>query len=132
MKLGLKEIGAVVALATAGCTSPDLEDSKNETHPVCAVSDIPDAHSDTITEEMVKAVRTACATVNLLKQSQFISEFPYELRGNVIYSHFELVESAGEQAEGKCLKFHGLDDYDANKRPIYRMQPTATSDGLLQ
>lgn len=108
MKLGIKEIGVVAALVTAGCTSPDLEDNKNETHPVCAVSDIPDAHSDTITEEMVKAVRTECATINVQKQNQFISEFPHEIRGNVGAGYFKLAESAGNQAEQECLNLRGL------------------------
>lgn len=105
----------VAALATAGCTSPTPEDARDEAHPVCAVSDIPgipDTHSDTITEEMVKIVRTACATINVQKQNQFISEFPYEIRGDVGAGYFKLAESAGEEAEKKCLALNGLDNGD--------------------
>lgn len=107
MKLGLKEIGAVAALATAGCTSPDLEDNKNETHPVCAV---PDASSDTITEERVKAIITECATVNVQEQSRIVSEYPYAGSGAVAAAVFDIATDAGKQAEKACLALHGLDN----------------------
>lgn len=105
MRLGLKEVAVAAALATTGCTSPDLEDAKQEVHPVSAVSDV---HGDVITEETVKAVRTACATANVQEQNNFMGEFSFKAHWKVTVGYLELAGSAGKQAEKECLALHGL------------------------
>lgn len=104
MKLGLKEIGAVAALATAGCTSPIPEDAKYETpHPVCAV---PDAHRDTITEEMVESIRKRCAQIGRDERGRVFDNCGWW--GGSSGSMQDAANQAAQKVEKECLALHGL------------------------
>ncbi len=113
MELGLKEIGIVVALATAGCTSPNPEDARDETHPVYAVSDV---HGDTITDETVADVRKKCrreATEKAISASG-IMEKPIIAGGEqaLLVSY----EQERDRSEAECLALNGVGDDSTGQR----------------
>lgn len=101
MKLGLREIGAVAALATAGCTP---EDAKNEAHPVYAV---PDVHSDTITEEMVENTRQKCFAAAVRNAVVFGATMVQAGADRELA--LDMFESAKDKSEAECLALHGLE-----------------------
>ena len=89
-----------------GCTSPNPEDAKNETHPVCAV---PDVRGDTITWEMVAVIRDKCSGVG---NEVFRKESGYEDGPNesTFKSKIESAISKAGKAEQQCLDLHGLNE----------------------
>lgn len=100
MKLGLKEIGVVATLATVGCAvdKPTTAISRRQYEPF----------PDVITEETVKAVRTACATANVQEQNMLTPASPPEIHGDSGYAYLKFAEHAGKRVEEKCLALHGL------------------------
>ncbi|MBI4994388.1 hypothetical protein HZC21_01935 [Candidatus Peregrinibacteria bacterium] len=111
--MGLKEL---IVLSTVGCsamaggcTSPDREDAKNETHPVGVVSDAP----DTITEEMVAAVRERCRRIG---DDVFQTESGNRCGPESYYgSKLERAALEGWKAERQCLDLYGLNNDDSSR-----------------
>lgn len=101
MKLGLKEIGTVVALATAGCAMDK---------PTTAISrrqyvDFSDAVArDTITEETIEGIRKRCAGVRLNVMAEFLRCQQDGFTGSEEAAAFR----KGMDDEEKCLAMHGL------------------------
>lgn len=96
MKLGLREIGTVAALAAAGCTSATPEDAKNEAHPVCAV---PDVRSEVITERMVAGIRARCSQ----EANAVVGRLSSEWMG-----FGSMTNRTTAEIEEECLALHGL------------------------
>lgn len=100
MKLGLKEIGTVVALATAGCAidKPTTAISRRQY----------DAFPDTITEKTIADIRKSCAKVGDDEGRRVFREFAD--CGVSLSGVINIANSAGEKAKKDCLALHGLNE----------------------
>lgn len=102
MKLGLKEIGTVAALATASCAMDK---------PTTAISRRQyDAFPDTITEKTVADIRKRCADVGDDEGRRVFDKFADW--GGSLSGVINIANSAGEKAKKECLALHGLGEAD--------------------